>query len=422
MDKLKLLVCTMVLVIPGITIAQNNTNSPYTRYGYGNLADKSFAPQRAMGGIGYGLRNPQMINSMNPASYSGLDSLTFMFELGLTGQYAWFEDSMNKVRKINGNLEYLALQFSLMKNMGIGVGIEPVSYVGYTYGDTAHLKEGEEVASRIYQGQGGMSRVYASLSYDFFDRLSLGVKFAYLYGDIAHYKEAYFGISDSYNITWTDTLRTTGLTYDFGLQYHQPIGKDKTLVIGAVYTPKTILNGNIRTGELRMNNAGSQLVSGQYYATNDSVFELPETYGLGFTYNRMNKLTVGADFLYEKWADAKFYDITNALNNRMKINAGVEFIPNLMTNKYFNRVRYRAGLNYSDSYIKIDDKDGTGYKEYGLSIGAGFPMIDRRSFVNVALGYSVLQPEIKTYIKEQYFKFTLSYTFNELWFFKQKLK
>ena len=62
--------------------AQNNTNSPYTRFGYGELADRSFGAGRAMGGVGYGLRSSKQINPLNPASYSCMDSLTFLFDFG----------------------------------------------------------------------------------------------------------------------------------------------------------------------------------------------------------------------------------------------------------------------------------------------------------------------------------------------------
>ncbi|MDR2691945.1 MAG: hypothetical protein LBB73_06560, partial [Dysgonamonadaceae bacterium] len=109
MNKIKMVLRVFALaVFPGIAFAQNSTNSPYTRYGYGSLADKAFASQRAMGGIGYGLRSPYMINPMNPASYSGIDSLTFMFDMGAMAQVAWFEDKAGKERKINGNVEYIA--------------------------------------------------------------------------------------------------------------------------------------------------------------------------------------------------------------------------------------------------------------------------------------------------------------------------
>ena len=64
----------------GMAVAQNNTNSPYTRYGYGQLAEIGSANSRAMGGTAYALRDPLHVNSANPASYSAVDSLTFIFD------------------------------------------------------------------------------------------------------------------------------------------------------------------------------------------------------------------------------------------------------------------------------------------------------------------------------------------------------
>ena len=75
-------------------MAQNNTNSPYTRFGYGDLGERSFGAGRAMGGVGYGLRSPKQINPMNPASYSCMDSLTFLFDFGVAGQLSWLMTEM----------------------------------------------------------------------------------------------------------------------------------------------------------------------------------------------------------------------------------------------------------------------------------------------------------------------------------------
>ena len=36
----------LLMMLSGATIAQNNTNSPYTRYGYGQLADQGSRLQR----------------------------------------------------------------------------------------------------------------------------------------------------------------------------------------------------------------------------------------------------------------------------------------------------------------------------------------------------------------------------------------
>ncbi|MCL1933793.1 MAG: hypothetical protein FWF53_08320 [Candidatus Azobacteroides sp.] len=409
----------IVWIIPVITVAQNATNSPYTRYGYGILADKAFISQRGMGGIGYGLRSSQLINPMNPASFSAVDSMTFMFDLGVTGQVSWFSDAFNSEHKLNGNLEYIAFQFSLAKKMGIGVGLEPVSFVGYNYADTTRLPVENELVQNTFSGRGGLSRVYAALGYDFLNRFSVGVKLSYLYGDITHSNLITFNSINNYNTNWTDTIRSYGFLYDFGLQYHHPVGKFKTVTIGAVYSPKISFGTKVMTGFFRVDPSSGAIMERQNTVSRDSVFEMPETFGLGFTYNQLGKFTVGADVLYQRWSSAKYYDQTGAFNNSVKLNAGGEFIPNRTSGSLLKKIRYRAGLYYTDSYLKVNDSK---YNEYGANLGLGIPMSDRRSLLNIAFEYSLIRPESKALIDEQYFKVSLSYTFNELWFFKQRVQ
>jgi len=424
MHTVKLVFLAAILgIIPEIALAQNSTNSPYTRYGYGNLADKSFISQRGMGGIGYGLRNSQLINPMNPASFSSVDSMTFMFDIGLAGQSSWLKEGANSEQQFNGNLEYIALQFPIAKKLGVGAGFEPMSYLGYAYEDTTHLPNGGEVSQQISTGTGGQSRVYTIFSYDFFDKLSVGVKLSYLFGDIIHNNQSLIGVTDANTTVWTDTVRSHGFLYDFGLQYHQPIGKFKTLTIGAIYSPKTRFGASVMTHTIR-SDMSSGAVSDSCIVSTDSVFEMPETYGLGFTYNQLGKLTVGADVLYQRWADAKYYDQTGVFNNRLKLNVGGELIPNRTSSNLLNKLHYRGGLYYTNSYLNVKDSK---YNEYGVSLGLGIPIQDRRwqdkrSFLNFAFEYSVVQPKGNDLVKEQYFKISLSYTFNELWFFKQRVQ
>lgn len=419
MYKLNLFSLAIALtIIATSAVAQNNTNSPYTRYGYGNLADKAFAAQRGMGGIGYGLRDSKLINPMNPASFSAVDSMTFMFDLGVTGQLSWFEDGENKENKFNGNIEYLALQFPIAKRMGIGVGLEPVSYVGYEYGGYAQMA-GSDYSTFTYKGTGGLSKVYTSLAYNFFDRLSLGVKLAYQFGDLRHTTTTSSSIGGNYSIMSRDTMRLNAFTYDIGLQYTHPLGKRKNIVIGAVYTPKISMNNSYRTSTLRYDPSSNSIIDNELYIYRDSVYQMPESYGLGITYSELNKLTVGVDALYQKWSEAKFHDQTGQFYDRWKFNVGGEYIPQAFGYSYFRKIRYRAGFSYSDSYLKIKD---AGYKEYGASLGLGLPMTDKRSLLNIAFEYSMIRPDKGGLIDEQYFKLTVSYTFNELWFFKRKVQ
>jgi hypothetical protein len=222
-----------------------------------------------------------------------------------------------------------------------------------------------------------------------------------------------------YTSNWTDTLRTNGILYDFGLQYHQSVGKNKFITFGAVYSPKTRIKTAVRKVFTRSEPSSGFVIENVNTVSRDSVFEMPETYGFGFTYNQLSKITVGFDILYQRWKDAKYYDQQDVLNDRLKINAGFEIIPNYATKSLLNRIRYRGGLSYSNSYLQIKNSS---YNEYGVNVGFGIPMIDRRSFLNLAFEYSLIRPKMNTLINEQYFRVSLGYTFNELWFFKRKVQ
>jgi hypothetical protein len=196
-------------------------------------------------------------------------------------------------------------------------------------------------------------------------------------------------------------------------------------VIGGVYSPKIKFSGKfIETDALlTYQNSNWYVVSSDRTLATGKNFEMPRSFGLGVTYQKFNKLTVGADVLWQQWGDAKFdakfFGRPDTLSNIAKINVGGEYIPDIRNRSFFSRIRYRAGAYYSDSYIKVQ---GAGYKQYGVSVGVGLPMVDDRSLLNVTFEYMTIHPQLKTLINEQYFKFTLSYTFNEWWFFKRKVQ
>ena len=94
----RLISALIILTFTELTIAQTSTNSPYTRYG---------------------LRNGYQINASNPASYTAVDSLTFLFDAGMTLQNANFKEGNIKTNAKNSSFDYLAMQFRLWKRMGM---------------------------------------------------------------------------------------------------------------------------------------------------------------------------------------------------------------------------------------------------------------------------------------------------------------
>jgi hypothetical protein len=413
MLKIKRVVAVSILVIIPLTIlAQNNTNSPYTRYGYGELAGRSFGPGRAMGGLGYGLRSNKQINPLNPASYSSIDSLTFIFDFGIAGQLSWFNDGTNQDKHLNGNLEYAAMEFPVHPQIALSAGILPFSYVGYDFGSTQTSAEGIYYTER-FTGSGGLNEFYAGLSIDIWKKhLSVGANAGYLFGRIVHNQLLTLEMTTANQTSRNQTLRVNDIKLDFGIQYTQQFSAEEHFTLGFTFSPAKTLNTTSSDVIMNGNSMDTLQVMNQ-------VFDLPNSFGTGISYVKQNKLTLATDFLYETWTQARFFDKKNEFKNRIRLAAGAEFIPAYQSRALFNRTRYRVGLHYSNSYLQIDNKS---YNEYGASIGLGLPLIDNRSFLNVSFEYVKIKPETRLLIDEQYFRFTVNYTFNERWFFKFKVE
>ncbi|MDR0232980.1 MAG: hypothetical protein LBI82_12835 [Dysgonamonadaceae bacterium] len=418
--KIKLSLSVLLLTFSStVLLAQNVTNSPYSLYGYGELSDPAFGAQKAMGGIGYGLREGNIINPLNPASFSRVDSMTFMFDAAITAKRSWFDDGINTSQNTNAKLDYIAMQFPLAKNLGMGLGFKPITQVGYKFGKTYP----DSIMTNT--GSGGLNQFYGALSYNF-KNLSVGVNAGYLFGNIYHQQNVTFNNSAPFPAMKSDTLSASGLILNFGLQYTRLFGKDQRIVLGAVYTPKLSINGKFSGAEFSYNSSG--VIQGWTpRPPRGEGYELPETYAVGFSYAKGERFLGGIDCSYQRWSDVKFEGETGQFNDRTKINIGGEYTPNIRSRAYFKRVHYRLGGNFANSYVSpIAAFDGKPYpfNEYSVSCGFGFPLIDKRSAVNLAFEYTKIRPNenVVGLVREQYLRLTVSYTFNELWFFQRKVQ
>ena len=99
----KILATASLVVLVTSSFAQSGTNSPYSQYGLGELSDQTSGFNRGMNGLGLGFREHNQVNYINPASYSALDSLSFIFDMGISGQLTNFKENS---RKVNACLLY----------------------------------------------------------------------------------------------------------------------------------------------------------------------------------------------------------------------------------------------------------------------------------------------------------------------------
>lgn len=417
----------LLTTLTGVTVAQNNTNSPYTRYGYGQLADQSFGNSKAMGGIAYGLRNGSQINAVNPASYTAIDSLTFLFDGGLTLQNTNFSDGKTKMNAKNSSFDYIAMQFRLSRKMAMSAGFLPFSNVGYNFGTTDNIKDKTNPSNSVaYQqsssGSGGLHQIYLGVGYIPFKGLSVGANVSYLFGTINRTLSTSFGDNASiYPNYVTNDLSVKNYKLDLGAQYSINLSKKKVLNLGIVFSPGHGLNAD-----------ATQIVTSSISkdtTTFKNGFDLPMSIGAGFTYVYDNRLTVGLDYSIQKWGSAKFFG-KNELCDRSKISLGAEFIPNPNRRNYFGRIKYRAGAYYSDPYVKVangtDSNDNTifskGAREYGISAGFGLPIFNSKSILSISGQYTKIEARTPNMISENYLKLSVGITFNEVWFMKWKVE
>ncbi|MBQ8242580.1 MAG: hypothetical protein IJZ40_03740 [Bacteroidaceae bacterium] len=419
--KLWISVCLIWMMTMGL-MAQTSTNSPYTRYGFGQLSDQNFGNSQAMGGISYGLRNGLQVNAANPASYSAVDSLTFIFDAGMSLQNANFKEGNVKTNAKNSSVDYIAMQFRLMKGLGFTAGFLPYSTVGYSMNRNNPVVTDEfgntTSATQQFYGTGGLQQVFFGLGYNVFKGLSVGANFSYLYGDITHTSTTTFSNANAFSSARTNKIEVSDYKLDFGVQYSHQLKEKHVLNLGATYSYGHNLNS---TGYEYVEKYQSSTVATQSIDTIKNAFALPHTFGIGATYVYDNRLTIGADYTLQKWADAKFFNEKNAFQNRSKISIGAEYLPNHYGRGYLQRIRYRAGVYYSSPYAKIDGKDGN--REYGISFGIGLPLTlyQYRSILNISGQYVKVSPKVKGMLEENYLRINIGLTFNERWFMKWKV-
>ena len=398
--------------------AQSSTNSPYTRYGLGELSDQAFAHNAAMGGIGYALRSSEQINVMNPASYSAVDSLSFMFDIGMGLKSSNYQENGYKTNAKNASFDYLAMQFRLHPRVGFAVGFTPYSNVGYKFSRTSDIENSDDVTlTNTFYGDGGLQQIFGGIGFKILDNLSIGANVGYLYGEIDYQTLATLSNGGDQTTTYKNITINSNIA-NFGLQYTQKLSKTDKVTLGLVYG----LGHDLKSTETK----GIQVTDGSSYSelTEETIkdsYGIPSTFGAGLTWQHKQNLTVGADYTLQQFENEKYDNSTDFYKNRTRIGAGIEYMPSLYGRNYLSRIRYRAGAYYSSSYMKLPEYDGP--KEWGVSAGFGLPLhlFQRNTVLSITGQYVRVLPSVKGMLSENRFVLKLGLTFNEHWFMKWRV-
>ena len=397
--------------------SQNNTSSPYTRYGYGSLVDAGFGQNASMGGLSYGLRANKFSNPGNPASYTAIDSLNFRFEAGASLRFSSFSDNSGKQTKMNGNLEYLAIQFPAFRWLAFAAGVQPYSVVGYDFTSkeqqASSITGGTLASKYAYKGLGGITQIFMGTAVIPCRNLSVGANIGFNFGTINHSSMVSF---DDSTAAYIPTLQEKRIRlYNFslllGAQYTLSLPNGQKMSLGAVFQPK--FDFKAWTDQV-------VIASDTTLSVDSKDFSMPMTIGMGVVYNFSERFLVGMDYKYQAWSKVSYFG-EKPFSDRNKISLGTEIQPNPNSKNYFERIFYRIGANYSNFYAKVNQQD---LNEFGLSAGFGFPLKRglNPTVVNAVFEYGNIGAATSNLIKEQYYKITINTTINERWFTKRKFE
>lgn len=436
----KILSTTALCVMVVSAMAQSGTNSPYSQFGYGRLADQTQGFNRGMNGVGLAFRESNQVNYINPASYSSIDSLTFIFDIGMSLQMTNFKENGKSKNANNADFEYAVGAFRLVKNVGMSFGMLPYTNVGYSFSSQETVKDynmapatsSSITNTQTFSGDGGLRQFFIGAGWKTpIEGLSIGMNASYLWGTVSNYVTSSY--SDTYVKSLAKQYSLTARSYklDFGAQYSFALKNKDIATIGVTYTPGHSLNTNPECLVIASNSQSTVNDTTKLAATDGCT--IPTQLGIGVSWKHASKWLIGMDYTLQKWSSAKFpvygefngqtqyKSQTGVFSDRHSIKAGAEYCRNQYGRSFAERLRYRFGMGYTSPYLKINGNDGP--KEITMSAGIGIPIVNgwnNRSIVNVGVQWQNLSGN--NLLTENTFLINIGITFNERWFAKWKFE
>jgi hypothetical protein len=162
----------------------------------------------------------------------------------------------------------------------------------------------------------------------------------------------------------------------------------------------------------------------------DTVFYNPEQKGnmtfplergVGIGFKKGERLNITADFAVTGWKDFKLLDNINTYKDNYRAAIGASYVPekNAAGNSaLFRKIQYRIGANYNTGYIQLPN--GATVSSYAVTAGFGIPVGINRlsSMVNVAFMYGKMGPTDNSSIRENFWRISFGFTYNDRWFQK----
>ena len=410
----------LLLLITGFTLlnAQNYSNSPYTRFGLGDLQNSGFVYNKAFGGASSAIRTSNQLNYLNPASFTSQDTNTFLLQSGLTGRFVKLYNDDFKAWRNNVNLNYLVFGFPVGKYLNSSIGLVPYSRVEYHFTQDA-LADKNQTLIQQYDGSGGLNEFYLGLSGEIYKSISIGASLNYLFGSFERNRLTKYTTSTSATININENYVADDIFFRFGLQIHPTIGTYHKPVLGIAYEAAVDIESkadNLFTHYYTV--SGTQTISS--LADSSYIISLPQKLSIGLSYYYKDRIMITGEYITQDWS--KLVEV----NDYTSIRGGIGYRHRSLTERsrsgYFEHIEFRLGGHYTNTYVTIA---GTDILDYGLSFGVGLPWKNYRKVFtstafNISYEYGMRGSKENGLLMENYHNISFGVVLQDYWFFKSK--
>jgi long-subunit fatty acid transport protein len=418
-SKAYILFCGIILSISAASVLSAQTNSPYSRFGIGDIQDQSNIVNRGMGGAAVADFSPFQINNINPATYPYIKIATL--QLGLNAERNNMVTKDSSANTGGFNIAYLNIGFPLGKRGGCSFGLMPESRTNYRAFKQS-VSFSNIITQSAFTGNGGLQKFYAGLGYAY-KEFSIGANANFLFGNYSHQSlNQFYDTTNIYSAEYGEFISANGVSVSIGALYNHTLKKSKAnLGIGLTYKTNAAINAT------RNQVNRTFLVDGVLVDTISSKFNekgkivMPAEVALGIMYNNKDKIKIALDARTFLWDNYKAFGEKDSFKNSFMIHAGAAYRPDFFDRSNFaKRIEYRIGAFAGTDAIAMK---GQQLNNFGGTLGIGVPLKRTSSnygTLNMGLQIGSRGTTDNDLLLQNYTRFSIGVSVGEVWFRKMK--
>jgi hypothetical protein len=402
-----------ILILLSIPVFINASGgSLYTRVGLGDYYNTFSARRMGFGELGAAIADIEHLSSYNPASW---------YRLGITRVETGINFSGSKIDDGNQSAFYsqttfsgLTLGFPVDHDYGISLvmGLVPVTNVKY---EVRKTQDNTELGTytEIYQGNGGISKIFIGSSYKLPFDFVIGASLDYFTGAITYSSKLDFENSANTDPEYLKEKSYKGLGATIGI-----ISSDlsPSLGINAIKDLRLGINFNY-VSNLATDSTLSTISSTGTNEYDKGSFDtkLPYRFGAGLSLRLSEEYLIAADYVFQPWTEFEEYETKlKSLRDLQKVSLGLEYRnpETVFGGTFWEQIILRCGLSFEQTQYEINN---TGIDQFSLHAGFGIP-VGIGNFMDFAFQYGIRGETGQNLFKENFYKAAITINFGELWF------